>query len=88
MFKARGDLQDGRPAIIIGLEAGNVERLKQGKPIAFDLKELGLVGMVMIVYGETKETIYAELVAAGVGAGVDLLKGTPPESSILPQKRN
>jgi hypothetical protein len=32
MMRAKGRTCDGRPLLIIGLEAGNIERLKDGKP--------------------------------------------------------
>ena len=62
MIKARsGD------HFIYGLSAGNIERLKQGKPIFFPLSELGMPsGTVTILYGETEEDIKQQLIDAGM----------------------
>jgi hypothetical protein len=55
MMRAKGRTGDGRPLLIIGLEAGNIERLKDGKPIRFDMASHGIIGECIIVYGETAE---------------------------------
>lgn len=62
MLKARsGD------DLIFGLSALNVEKLMEGKPIAIDLRELGLPkGRVMIFYGKTEQDMKAELEAVGM----------------------
>jgi hypothetical protein len=45
-----------------GLSAGNVEYLKQGKPIVIDMREMGVSNMtIVLLYGETEETIAEEL---------------------------
>jgi hypothetical protein len=46
---------------ILGLEAENIKRLKQGKPILVSLAELGGTDDVMIMYGETVQDIAKEL---------------------------
>lgn len=55
MIKARaGNL------IILGLEAGNIDRLKEGKPMLVKLSELGVPNSniaVAIVYGDTHQDI-------------------------------
>lgn len=52
-----------RPILIIGLEEGNIERLKEGKPILRDLAEFGVphLGQVLIVWGQTAADIEREL---------------------------
>jgi len=53
--------------LIFGLSALNVEKLMEGKPIAIDLRDLGLPkGRVMIFYGKTEQDMQAELEAAGM----------------------
>lgn len=57
MIKARaGDM------LIFGLSKLNIERLQEGKPIAFDGAEVGQPGVrFMIMYGETELAIIHEL---------------------------
>lgn len=62
---------DGQQAnvVILGLEEGNIELLKQGKPIPVDLAELGLSGQILITYGKTKADIFKDLQRAGIFLG-------------------
>lgn len=49
--------------LLFGISAENVNRLKKGQPILFNLKDMGLENRkVMIVYGETEQDIMAELI--------------------------
>lgn len=59
-FTAAGD---DKILVGLGLEAGNVERLKQGRPILVNLQDLGFTQPieVMIFYGESKELIVSQL---------------------------
>lgn len=60
MLKARsGNL------LIFGLSDRNIELLKEGKPIAFDLRELGMQGRVCIFHGETEAKMQEHLEKAG-----------------------
>jgi hypothetical protein len=43
--------------IILGIDEGNVERLKKGHPILVNLAELGGTGEMLLFYGETLEAI-------------------------------
>ena len=61
MIKAKGIDKDGFPIYIFGLSELNVQRLKEGKPVGIDLRELGDRGKVLILYGETEESIRDEL---------------------------
>lgn len=63
MIKARsGDL------VIFGLSRLNIERLQEGKPIAFDGDVVGLAGTrILILFGETEQTIMRELAEASSG---------------------
>jgi hypothetical protein len=47
----------------LGISAGNITRLKEGKPIHVNLAELNLPwrGEIMIMYGETENDIQEEL---------------------------
>lgn len=54
------------PVFFLGLEAGNVERLKDGRPVLVDLRELGGEGEVCIAYGETLRDIADEMESHGV----------------------
>lgn len=57
MIRAR--LSNG--AFILGIDAENVKRLKEGKPILVSLAELGGTDDVYIMYGETLDDIAKEL---------------------------
>lgn len=57
MLRAR--LSNG--LFILGIDAENVRRFKEGKPIMVSLAELGGSDDVAIMYGETLEAIAAEL---------------------------
>lgn len=56
---------------ILGIDAENVKRLKEGKPILVSLASLGGTDDVMICYGETLADIARELEQA---SGVPLPK--------------
>lgn len=67
MIKFTSTKSNGESFIGIGLEEGNIERLKEGKPIVFDMSELGFEGMeLMIMYGKDKQDITAQLRKAGM----------------------
>lgn len=45
--------------IILGLSDENIERLKSGQPIKFNLKELGLSDMEVLIFnGKTEQVMY------------------------------
>jgi hypothetical protein len=58
-FGASGD--KGRRLIGLGLSAGNVQRLKEGKPIHLHADEMGFVGDIVIFYGETEDDMVRQL---------------------------
>jgi hypothetical protein len=47
--------------MILGVDAENIKRLKQGKPILKALSQFGGVDDVLIIYGETLDDIKREL---------------------------
>lgn len=57
MLRAR--TSDG--LFILGLDAENIRRLKNGEPIVVSLAQMGGKDDVMIMYGETLEAIKSEL---------------------------
>ena len=61
MVKASIKDANGRVTYIFGLSALNLDRLREGKPISFDLEQLGGAGHVYIMFGETEAHIVAEL---------------------------
>jgi hypothetical protein len=65
MVKATIIGAEGRVTYLFGLSAKNLEKLREGKPISFDLEPLGGFGHVYIMYGETEAHIAAELQAVG-----------------------
>ena len=67
MMKYRIDPPTGRPLLVIGLEAGNIERLKRGQPIMFPAEQLAMQGFdIAIQYGDTKEDMVAEMEKHGL----------------------
>ncbi len=64
-FKTTG--KNGAVLLGFGLEEGNIERLKAGQPIYFQLDELGIEGHdVMIMYGKDQADITKQLEDAGL----------------------
>lgn len=62
MIKAKSD-----KALIFGLSDFNIEKLKLGQPIMFNLKDMGLEDKtVIILYGKTERDIFKELKEAGL----------------------
>jgi hypothetical protein len=67
MILWKSPIRDGGVMIGIGLEAGNIDKLKKGQPILRSLDVIGYIGaMVTIVYGETKDDIIADLKKHGM----------------------
>jgi len=60
MLKARAS----NGVFILGIDAGNMARLKAGRPIMVSLAEMGGADDVLLVYGETAESILVELQSA------------------------
>ena len=65
MIKFTGTRGD-RPYLVLCLEAGNLERLKEGPPIAVDGAKLGLPMDVVIDYAPTQEAMLEKLRATGL----------------------
>lgn len=63
---------------ILGLEAKNVDKLKEGKTIQVDLSAIGGRDTIIIMYGETIDDIKAEL-QANTGAPLPEAKTDPQE---------
>lgn len=59
---------------ILGIDAENVKRLKEGRPILVSLAELGGTDDVLILFGETMDDIRQELERA---SGAPLPTATP-----------
>lgn len=57
MIKAKGN-----GFIMFGLTDINLKKLQEGKPIKFNLSEMGLPSMeVIIIHGKDENTLYQEL---------------------------
>jgi hypothetical protein len=70
-FITRG--KNGQSIVGLGLSEGNVERLKKNDPMYFSLDALGIEGVdIMIVYGETEESIIADFKRHGVTFGKEV----------------
>lgn len=68
MIKAAWKDDDGTRVFFFGLSEGNVQRLKEGKPIAVAMSQVGgpSDAMVVIHYGETEDAIVADLKRHGM----------------------
>jgi hypothetical protein len=62
MIKAKANGING-PLYIFGLSDGNIERLREGKPIVFDMSSVGgrAGETVCIMWGKTEADMKAEL---------------------------
>ena len=63
MIKATAFAADGQTLILLGLEEGNVAKLREGKPIIVKSSELNLLGNfeIMICYEVTADKLLARL---------------------------
>lgn len=68
MIKASFTRENGRRGFIFGLSAQNIKRLQDGQPIAFAMEPIGGTGDIVIMFGETEESIAAELALLGAPA--------------------
>lgn len=56
--------KDGKSFFGFGITDGNIEKLKEGKPIVIDMSSIGMGdGQMMIFYGPTEQDIIEELQA-------------------------
>lgn len=67
MIKARLTREDGTLVFVFGIDKENVARLKQGRPMKVDLKEMGGSGEVLIHYRDTMAELEADF-APMIGA--------------------
>ena len=80
MIKARGRDGDGNPAVIIGITDENWKRLRTGgdegigQPIMFDLRQLGLPPMKIVILGGKTEEGLEGLV---VEFFMEIIQGSP-----------
>lgn len=61
MIKAKMESNDGRGMLLIGLSRENVTSLKEGKPLHILGSDLGLENDVLLIYGETEDTLFNDL---------------------------
>lgn len=70
MIKAWARVGTDGHLVFLGLSAGNVTLLQEGRPLVARLDELGIPGLdniqIVIHYGETEASILAELTTYGV----------------------
>ena len=66
MIKFSATTKEGTKLLTFGLSEGNLAKLREKKPILIDLGQLGVPGVqVMIMWGETEQSMMDELHAAG-----------------------
>lgn len=67
MIKAAGKTGLGLPLLMLGLSGENVTRLMADEPIMFNVADLGLPPMVVVIVGgRTEKAIVEKLRAAGM----------------------
>jgi hypothetical protein len=72
MIQARAQMPDGRIMLLFGLSQGNLDRLKQNKPIyiqtpgLLNLQPGEAIGAITILYGETEGDIAQMLTEGGL----------------------
>lgn len=58
MVKAKGTRENGGAYVVFGLSHENLDRLRDGEPITFNLSELGMGDCeVLIMSGSTEQAI-------------------------------
>lgn len=77
MVKAMATLPDGRALIVMGISAGNVDRLKAGQPIYFDSSQLHIkpgtgLGVITLFYGENDAEL-ARVLKTLIGPQTDVV---------------
>lgn len=65
MIKATGTRADGTPVLIIGVSEANVQEMKKGRPLRCDGSEVNLDIDVVVIYGETEESLVDDLRSIG-----------------------
>ena len=66
MVKARLITETGETVFFLGLSDGNLQRLREGRPMRIPLATLGGTDTVLIHYGHTEQAIVEELRQKGV----------------------
>jgi hypothetical protein len=67
MIKAVGTTPDGKPVLLLGLSGENLTRLMADQPIKFNIGQLGLPDIeVLIVGGPTESDIVKKLTDTGL----------------------
>lgn len=61
----------GRLTLVLGLEEGNVERLRAGKPIHIHADDLGFVGEIVILLGKDSNAL-SEMLSPLIGPNTDV----------------
>jgi len=67
MLKFSGRKNDGGRIVGLGLSDGNLQRLREGKPILFNLATLGLMDCDVLIFWGATEELMAEQMAQLVG---------------------
>lgn len=66
VLKIRMTAASGTPILLLGLTRENIEHLQAKDPIALNLDEVGMQGLVFIMAGEDQQDIVRQLADAGV----------------------
>ena len=84
MIRAVATKADGTKLILLGIDARNVERLKEGKPLHVRGETLDMPGIeIGIMYGETMQDIIDELKKSGIEVPIDREPVVTPDHPVV-----
>jgi hypothetical protein len=73
MIRTAVPMKNGNVCLIIGLEARNIEHLRNGKPVKFDAKDVGFQGLEVAIFaGTTAEDMVREFAKELSDAGIEV----------------
>lgn len=72
MLLLKGTQGDGRPILVVGIDAENVDRLTHDQPMVIDLKDLPAGdAKVLVVYKPTLDEVLQALCQSGIKINID-----------------
>lgn len=67
MVKMTATTGDGRTIVIVGMSQANVDRIKAGEPLVWELKDVGIPSVIVtVMFVETEDAIAEEMRGTGI----------------------
>lgn len=79
MIRFRATAEDGSTVIGLGITDGNIDRLRQGRPIWVEGGSVGVPGVKVVIYWGRDEYDATEQVSALLGPDTQIVHGLRPE---------